>query len=512
MTRPRRDDPNAGAERSAAERERARLEREARRSGTTQPPPASSPPPDLAASASSAAAPEHAEPEPPYAQAIPRHESPAHSRGADGVLRIQPKPPAPPAAPAGALDDETERPIGIRRVRRPARPIVTPPGDTPAGPARRRRSGTNRLVGLLAFAALAIVVIGSLMLFQPFGSAEGARVRIDIPTGSSAGDIGKQLAQAGIVDSAFLFNVRATLAGKRDSLRSGAHTLNKDMTYGKAIAALTAQPEITKPATVTVTIPEGRSRREIVAIAKQAGLKGSYLDASERFAGSAEPVSLRRPEGHALARGLPLPGDLRARGRRARARSRRAPAGGVRGELRGRRPDACEAQEPDRLRRADHRLDGRARGAARARAPADRGGHLQPPQGPHAARHRRDDALRAQQAQRRAEAVRAGDRLGVQHAQAQRPAADADRQPRAVVDPRRRCPGERPLPLLRRQARAPAASMSSRRRSSSTTATSRATAPRGHRPATSRRRRVERRRSRATACSAGRSATAARRR
>ena len=237
---------------------------------------------------------------------------------------------------------------------------MTPPGDTPAGPARRRRSGSNRLGGVLALAVLAIVLIGSLMLFQPFGSAEGERVRIDIPTGSSAGDIGKQLAQAGIVDSAFLFNVRATLTGKRDSLRSGAHTLNKDMTYGKAIAALTAQPEVTKPATVTVTIPEGRSRREIVAIAKQAGLKGGYLDASERFAGALNPFRYGAPKGTRSLEGFLYPATYELEVRAPAARSRRAPARRVRGELRGRRPDACEAQEPDRLRRADHRLDGRA--------------------------------------------------------------------------------------------------------------------------------------------------------
>ena len=51
-----------------------------------------------------------------------------------------------------------------------------------------------------------------------------------------------------------------------------------------------------------------------------------------------------------------------------------------------------------------------------------------------------------------AQAVRAERDSAVQHAHAQRPAADADRQPRPRVDPRRRRAGERELPLLRRQA------------------------------------------------------------
>ena len=310
MSRSRRDDSKAGADRSAAERERARLEREARRAG--QPPPDDAAPPPAYAPPPTDSIP----PEPPYAEPIPIRRSARASRSGSGraadseggVLRIQPRPPAPPAAPAGALDDETERPIGIRRVRRPTRPIVTPPGDTPAGPARRRRRPRgNRLVALAAIAVLAFFVIGSLLLFQPFGSAEGSTVRVTIPEGAGAGDIGKQLADAGIVDSAFFFNLRATLSGKRDSLRSGPHTLRKHMTYGNAIAALSAPDKVEQRPTVDVTIPEGRSRREIAPLAAKAGLRGSYLEASKRFAGALNPFRYDAPSGTRSLEGFLFP-------------------------------------------------------------------------------------------------------------------------------------------------------------------------------------------------------------
>ena len=224
------------------------------------------------------------------------------------IRRIQPNPPAPPAAPAGALDDETDRPIGIRRVRRPSRPIVTPPGDTPAGPARRRRiTPGRRLVALLAIAVLAFFVIGTLLLFQPFGSVEGAHVDVTIPAGSGADEIGDQLAEAGVVDSAFFFGVRATLSGKRDRLRSGRHTLRRDMTYGSAIAAL-SEPDIAEQRpTVDITIPEGRSRREIAPIAKKAGLRGDYLEASRRFRGALSPFSYGAPKGTRSLEGFLFP-------------------------------------------------------------------------------------------------------------------------------------------------------------------------------------------------------------
>jgi UPF0755 protein len=225
----------------------------------------------------------------------------------DAVRRIQPRPPAPPAAPAGVLDDETEHPIGIRRVRRSGRPIVTPPGDTPGGPRRRRRSLRGRLLPLLALAILAVVVVGALVLFQPFGSAEGARVQVTISSGSSAREIGDLLADAGVVNSALLFSVRATLSGKRDSLRSGSFTLRRDMSYGNAIAALSKQDVSSKPPTVDVTIPEGRSRREIVAIARAAGLHGSYLEASKRFRGALNPFRYDAPPGTRALEGFLFP-------------------------------------------------------------------------------------------------------------------------------------------------------------------------------------------------------------
>jgi len=224
------------------------------------------------------------------------------------VRRIQPQPPAPPAAPAGALGDETERPIGIRKVRRAPRPVVTPPGDKPGGPARRRhRSVGGRLLGLFALAVLAVVVIGALMLFQPFGSAEGTQVEVTIPQGSSARAIGDQLAQAGVVDSGLLFSVRAMLSGKRESLRSGKVTLRRDMSYGKAIVALSEKRVTTKAPTIDVTIPEGRARREIAPIARRAGLTGDYLVASKRFKGALNPFRYGAPRGTRSLEGFLFP-------------------------------------------------------------------------------------------------------------------------------------------------------------------------------------------------------------
>jgi uncharacterized YceG family protein len=336
MSRQRQDERGGSRERTAEERERARLEREARRTKQARLP------------ASSPAAPA-ARPEQPLApqptpgvqsgatripkapdrpsgrrqgqRPAPAARAPDRERERDrqdpapappaasykrSLRRIQPEPPAPPAAPAGALDDETERPIGIRRARRVVRPVVTPPGDKDKGPARARRLRT-RMFGIFALVLLAALVIGAILLFQPFGSVEGAQVRVTIPPGSSAGDVGERLAAAGVIDNGVLFSVRATLAGKRGSLRSGPHALRRSMTYGAAIQQLTTAPVSTKPATTKVTIPEGLARKEIVPIARKADLSGDYLQASRRFSGKLNPFDYGAPSGTRSLEGFLFP-------------------------------------------------------------------------------------------------------------------------------------------------------------------------------------------------------------
>ncbi len=361
MSRNRRDDQGPRRERSPEQRERDRLEREARRAASGQapgraapplggppaddpylePPPSDlhdptstsfgEPPPRRSRRLASGEPPPEPPPRRSRRPAAASPEPPAESprivdRAADrraarrlppsereppSVLRIQPEPPAPPAAPAGALGDDLDRPIGIRRVRRVVTPrpraIVTPPGDVPAGPARARRSVGGRVAVLIALMLLAAVIVVVLLVFQPFGSAQGDAVKVTIKHGSSAREIGDQLADAGVVTSGALFSFRATLSGKRADLRSGPHTLHKDMTYGAAIDALTKRPPIDTTATFDVTIPEGRSRSEIAALVAKKDVAGSYMTASKRFSGRLNPFRYGAPPGTRSTEGFLFP-------------------------------------------------------------------------------------------------------------------------------------------------------------------------------------------------------------
>jgi UPF0755 protein len=143
------------------------------------------------------------------------------------------------------------------------------------GAVHRRRRTVAAAVGVLGV----LLVWFLLSLFQPFKGEGGESVRVVIPAGTGVGGIADLLDERHVVSSSFLFELRATLAGRRGDLKPGSYTLKEDMSYGDAIEALAAGPS---PDLVNLTIPEGRSRREVAPLTSKAGLEGSYARATVR--------------------------------------------------------------------------------------------------------------------------------------------------------------------------------------------------------------------------------------
>ncbi|MEA2404535.1 MAG: hypothetical protein QOE08_1182 [Thermoleophilaceae bacterium] len=216
--------------RSEEERERARLEREARRTGRTA--------------------------DNPVIERPPRRMRAARP----------PKQPKPPKAPKAARAPREPR---VRRLRADRN------GGDPGRSLPRRA-----LLPLIGLGVVLLVVLWFLVsLFQPLkGDGQGA-VRVTIPPGSGVSAIGHKLADANVVSSPFFFQLRTRLGGNSGNLKPGAYTLKHDMSYSDAITALTKGPAAN---TVSIGIPEGRSRREIARSIKSAGLRGNYLTATKR--------------------------------------------------------------------------------------------------------------------------------------------------------------------------------------------------------------------------------------
>jgi UPF0755 protein len=168
---------------------------------------------------------------------------------------------------------------------------------------RRHGEGGNRGGGFLGallrhpFRILATVVLILILvflnsLFQPFVGEGHGKVVVDIPKGSSVGEVGNLLEKKGVISDGFvvsgstLFQARVTIAGKRSDLFAGKFTMQEGMSYGDAIDELSKEPkpaeQASKPGVVKVTIPEGQSRPITAKLVKEDGVKGNYLKASKK--------------------------------------------------------------------------------------------------------------------------------------------------------------------------------------------------------------------------------------
>ncbi|HRV60785.1 MAG: endolytic transglycosylase MltG [Solirubrobacterales bacterium] len=155
------------------------------------------------------------------------------------------------------------------------------------GDRRRVGSGgprTGRIVAVAVGAVGLIIVVWFLFaLFQPFkGDGDGEPFPLNVPAGDSVGQIGDLLADRGIISNSTLFELRATLSGKRGDLNHGVHQFRENMSYSSAIDELT---KTTSKRTITVTIPEGLSRSETAAVVKEAGIPGDYMAATVKVKG-----------------------------------------------------------------------------------------------------------------------------------------------------------------------------------------------------------------------------------
>jgi len=206
-----------------------------------------------------------------------REEREAKRREAEATVTPPPPPPPPqpPVPPRTAEEDFWEEEPASRQG----------PPPSPRGP-RRPRPGSGVPAALrrhplwIAGAIAGLALLWFLVaLFQPFHGDGSGRVAVTIPKGASVSEVGDILDDQGVVSSSTLFQVRVTIAGKRSDLYPGRFVLAHDMSYGAAIDALSTAPV---KAVAAVTIPEGYSREQAAPLAEEAGLEGSYMDATVR--------------------------------------------------------------------------------------------------------------------------------------------------------------------------------------------------------------------------------------
>jgi UPF0755 protein len=231
-----------GSERTAEEREQARLERERRR----------------AEQAEGAGVP------PPAAEAGIDGSADGHEDHED------------------AEEDGYELASGTRRVGWRERSAGGAANAARGGPPRsgraagrgRRRSLVSRLIALLALALAAVAVWFCVELLQPFHGSGHGSVVVTIPPHSGASEVGALLERDGVISSKSFFELRATISGDRGKLRAGTYHLRLGMSYGQVLHVLTTPPPAA-PTTELTVIP-GETRAHVDTLLRQQGVRGSY--------------------------------------------------------------------------------------------------------------------------------------------------------------------------------------------------------------------------------------------
>jgi UPF0755 protein len=230
--------------------------------------------------------------------------------------------PRPQTEDQGDHTDSWDKPIGtVRRSRAQYQPQPGAPGMPPhrniGVPSKRRRRWARRLIALAGILLLAAIAVFAVMLYQPFHGKGYDAVVVTIPQGASTAEIGDLLASKDVVDSGFFFEIRARLGGDRGKLRAGTYTLKKSMSYGDALAALTAAPA--SAPTIDITLPEGPSRKELAPRVKAAGVRGDYVTASAR-SGLLDPRNYGAPKGTRGLEGFLFPDTYELASRTATAK------------------------------------------------------------------------------------------------------------------------------------------------------------------------------------------------
>ena len=227
--------------------------------------------------------------------------------------------------------EERERARAEREARRAGRPVVVddppvpeepppPPLESPRRvPSARRppprrparapgsRHWGRRIFALLALAAIGVALYAINATFQPFHGDGSGSVRVRIPDGADAGEIGDILAAKGVVDSGTFFALNATVTGRRGGLRPGGYTLRLGMTNGDAIDALSKGPKVKVVKTTDITIPEGPSIKEEAPKIDKTSLTGSYAKATSTPQVLRAIRKLGAPKGTKTAEGFMFP-------------------------------------------------------------------------------------------------------------------------------------------------------------------------------------------------------------
>lgn len=156
------------------------------------------------------------------------------------------------------------------------------PSRPPQRKRRRRRRRMNPILFILLhliFVALASALLGcgGWLLFSDFCSFNraGSPVRdaeVEVVAGDTVDSIADKLADAGLIEYKWFFKLYANVTGAEEEIGMGTYTLNTDMDYHALVAGMRSVGGSMNEDTVRVTIPEGYTVAQTIALLAKNGV------------------------------------------------------------------------------------------------------------------------------------------------------------------------------------------------------------------------------------------------
>jgi UPF0755 protein len=153
-----------------------------------------------------------------------------------------------------------------------------------AGPRRKHRKRRSNAGPTVLGIVFVFAVLGTVYLIYSAatgGEQEANRpVEVEVVKGDTLSDVATSLAEAGVIGSAFVFELQARYEGYGTGIQTGRYTFEPGQDSGAILRKLTAGKAVP---TITVTIPEGLTLRQTARIvAAESPVSASGFESAAR--------------------------------------------------------------------------------------------------------------------------------------------------------------------------------------------------------------------------------------
>ncbi|MBD0357023.1 MAG: endolytic transglycosylase MltG, partial [Rubrobacter sp.] len=150
-------------------------------------------------------------------------------------------------------------------------------------PRRKRRSNVGPAVlGLLLVAGVlgAVYFIYAVATGGQDEQAPDGAVKVEVVKGDTLESVSRKLEEAGVIDSAFMFEAEARMEGYSTEIKPGEYTFTPGADSDQILEKLTAGAVVP---TIAITIPEGLTLQETAQeVAEQSGVSAAECEAAAR--------------------------------------------------------------------------------------------------------------------------------------------------------------------------------------------------------------------------------------